>query len=131
MPEGGDVKTYFNKAIFACLVLFQAVLAFNCGQSVTPNNVSISISPNTAAVETSQTLQFNAGVTGTTQTAVNWSIIGSPLECGHDQFHGPLPSSGSAAAGAHYDRGGKRRQPFHLRFGFGLGSGPRQGFKHN
>ena len=75
---------------FVALVLFQAALAFNCGQgqtaSIIPpndlNSISISVSPGTATVETGQTLQLTDNVTGTDNKAVTWTIYSSSVDAG-------------------------------------------------
>jgi hypothetical protein len=41
-----------------------------------PATVSISVSPSTASVQAGQTQQFTASVTGTSNTAVTWSVAG-------------------------------------------------------
>ena len=87
-------------AAFIILVLVEAVLAFNCGQSsqsaptapVEPSNIFISISPGKSAVSTGSTEQFTASVTGTTKTAVTWSILSSGTN------EGSVDSTGSYKA---------------------------------
>jgi arylsulfate sulfotransferase len=75
---------------FVALALFEAVLTFNCAQRsqnssdqpVNLNNISVTISPSTSAVATGQTLQLSASVTGSSQTAVIWSIASSAANSG-------------------------------------------------
>ncbi len=75
---------------FLILMLFQAVLAINCGQNQTfnivqpngSNSVSISVSPGSGTVMTGQTLQLKASVTGSTNKGVTWSIISSSATAG-------------------------------------------------
>jgi arylsulfate sulfotransferase len=73
---------------FFILALFQAFLAFNCGQSpsmttsVGTNNVSVSITPTTAVLKAGQTLQFAAQVTGVSPSYVRWGIDNSGADTG-------------------------------------------------
>jgi arylsulfate sulfotransferase len=75
---------------FLTLVLFQAVLACNCGQNQTfnivpfvdPNAIAVSVSPGTATVATGQTLQLTASVTGSDKKDVNWAIFSASPDAG-------------------------------------------------
>jgi arylsulfate sulfotransferase len=77
------VRRFSRQGLFLCLMLIQAVFAFNCGQSSPStstsssnlNSISVAISPGKSAVPTGGTAQLTASVSGTTQTGVNWSII--------------------------------------------------------
>lgn len=66
------------------LLMTQAVLAINCGQTdpsnLEPgnNNISISITPSSSVVAPDQTLQFSAQVTGVSSAEVAWGIINNP-----------------------------------------------------
>src|SRR5579884_3936363 len=77
------------RAQFIAILLFEALLSFNCGQSSSPDSptlpppdVSVSISPTTSAVATGQSLQLSASVIGASQTAVTWSIISPASNAG-------------------------------------------------
>jgi len=89
---------------FLILVLFQAVLAINCGQNQTfnivqpngSNSVSISVSPGSGTVMTGQTLQLNASVTGTNNKGVTWSIFSSNASAGTIDPSGLYKAPGTA-----------------------------------
>ena len=89
---------------FLILVLFQAVLSFNCGQNqpvniVQPNGsntVSVTVSPDTGTVATGQTLQLTASVAGTTNKDVTWTIIGSSANAGTIDSSGLYKAPGTA-----------------------------------
>ena len=60
-------------------LLFALAFIFGCSDSpkkTNPVSVSVSVSPATASVQTGQTKQFTATITGTTNTAVTWSVTG-------------------------------------------------------
>ena len=75
---------------FVILVLVQAFLTFNCGQSqpasIVPaldlNSISVSVSPSTSTLATGQTLQLTASVTGTDKKDVVWTIYNSSTNAG-------------------------------------------------
>src|ERR1035441_3572166 len=50
----------------------------NSGQAKQSTTVSVTVSPNTAAVAAGATLQFTAAVTNATTQVVNWSVNGAP-----------------------------------------------------
>ena len=89
---------------FLILMLFQAILAINCGQNQTfnivqpngSNSVSISVSPGSGTVMTGQTLQLNASVTGTNNTGVTWSIFSSSNSAGTIDPSGLYKAPGTA-----------------------------------
>ena len=74
----------------AFLALFQAALAFNCGQNPAFNIVpveesswaSVTVSPGSASVTTGQTLQLTAKVAGITDKGVSWTIYNSGAGAG-------------------------------------------------
>jgi len=77
------------RAHFIAILLLEAILCFNCGQSsssssatVSPPDVSVSVSPATSAVATGQSLQLSATVIGTGQSAVTWSITSPASNAG-------------------------------------------------
>jgi hypothetical protein len=71
---------------FALMLVFASVLAINaCGSGASPSKsppvpvpvpVAVTVSPATASVQGDSTLQFTATVTGTSNTAVTWSVDG-------------------------------------------------------
>ncbi len=65
--------------------------------TVTAAAVAVSISPTSASVQTSATQQFTASVTGSTNTAVNWSVNGT---AGGDSTVGTVSASGLYTAPA-------------------------------
>jgi arylsulfate sulfotransferase len=79
-----------NSRWFLILVLFQTVLAINCGQNQTfnlvqpngSNSISVSISPGSATVMTGQMLQLSASVNGSDNKDVSWSIFSSSASAG-------------------------------------------------
>jgi hypothetical protein len=59
--------------------IYFTLILVGCGGSGTstpPTQISISISPLSATVTTGNTQQFTANVSGTTNTAVTWSVLG-------------------------------------------------------
>jgi hypothetical protein len=50
----------------------------NSGQAAQSTTVSVTVSPNTASVQTNATKQFAATVTNATTQTVNWSVNGAP-----------------------------------------------------
>jgi arylsulfate sulfotransferase len=88
------------------LVMEQVALSFNCGQTytITPFNdstkISVSISPSTSAVATSQTLQLTASVTGTDNKDVAWTIYSSSLDAGTIDANGLYKAPGTALLAA-------------------------------
>jgi hypothetical protein len=66
-------------------------LAWGCGGGSTPLNVSITISPASASVQVNMAQQFTATVTGTSNTAVSWSVNGIP---GGNSTVGTITSTG-------------------------------------
>jgi hypothetical protein len=62
-----------------------------------PPQVSISISPKSASLQTGQTQQFNATVSGTSNTGVNWLVNGLP---GGNSSAGTISSAGLYTAPA-------------------------------
>ncbi len=92
-----------KRVFLAWILLVLAVLA-GCGGSSKPTapQVSMTISPSTASVMAGQTQQFTATVTGTTNTAVSWSLSGngcSGAGCGSIDANGmyrapsPIPAA--------------------------------------
>ena len=66
----------FRAFSFAFFFVLLFILG-GCGGSPPPQ-ISVAISPTTASVAACQTKQFTASVTGTTNTAVTWSVTGAP-----------------------------------------------------
>ena len=72
------------------LALFQAILAFDCGQNqpfnIVPvkdsSGVSVTVSPGSATVMAGQTLQLTASVAGATDKGVSWTIFSSSTSAG-------------------------------------------------
>jgi len=59
---------------FSILLTLAAVLgALGCGSS-SSSTIAVTVSPSTASVITNRTQQFTAGVTGTSNEAVNWTL---------------------------------------------------------
>jgi len=56
------------------LTLAAALGALGCGGSSSSGGVTITVSPTAASVITNRTQQFSAAVTGSSNTAVNWSL---------------------------------------------------------
>ena len=56
------------------LTLAAALGALGCGGSSSSGGVTIAVSPSAASVITNRTQQFSAAVTGSSNTAVNWSL---------------------------------------------------------
>jgi len=61
---------------FSCVLLFILGGCGGSGSSTPPVQISVSISPTSATVTAGNNQQFNASVTGTTNTAVTWSVAG-------------------------------------------------------
>lgn len=65
--------------LFLVLLLIEAALTFNCGQSssITPvqPDAIVTVYPEAYAVTTDGTVQFSAGVTNSTDKSVTWSIL--------------------------------------------------------
>ena len=93
-------KKFGGCVSFLALVIIAAVLAIGCGQSLPDarNQISISVSPADSAVASGSALQLDAKVTGTTQTAVTWSIVTSGSNLGSIDSTGlyHAPTSGLA-----------------------------------
>lgn len=109
MPKNktGAVETS-KKSKFSSTIILSALLAITaCGgggsSSTPPPAISVSISPSVASVViNTQTQQFTAAVTGTTNTSVNWSVDGA---AGGSTSTGTISTSGlytpPAAGGTH------------------------------
>ena len=67
---------------FLPFVVAMAILWVGCGgsksSSTTTTTVFVTISPTTASIAGGATQQFTATVTGSTNTAVNWAVDGTP-----------------------------------------------------
>src|SRR5690349_18513441 len=50
--------------------------AMGCGSSSKPSVISVTVAPSSASVAVNKTQQFTATVSGTTNTAVTWSVAG-------------------------------------------------------
>src|SRR5690348_10471900 len=73
--KGGSMT---RRVISRTMVMFViAFLIAGCNSSPKKaDSISISISPSTASVQTGQTKQFTANLTGSTNTGVSWSVVG-------------------------------------------------------
>lgn len=60
----------------SCFLLFILGGCGGSGSSTPPVQISVSISPTSATVTAGNNQQFNASVTGTTNTSVTWSVVG-------------------------------------------------------
>jgi hypothetical protein len=60
----------------AVLLVFQG--CGGSGTSTPPPQISVTVSPGTAALNVAHSQQFTANVTGTTNMAVTWSVVGGP-----------------------------------------------------
>lgn len=62
------------------IILPLLIVGCGGGSSLTPPSgvISVSLNPLSVAVSTGQSAQFTATVTGTTNTAINWSVNGIP-----------------------------------------------------
>jgi hypothetical protein len=71
-------KAIYDPTIRALAILFAGLVAASCGGGGNGGRsiagVGITISPSVASVEAGDTQQFTATVTGTTNTAVTWSV---------------------------------------------------------
>lgn len=101
------MKSRNNILLFA-LVLIVAMFASNCGQgspgtatqSTGSKSVSIAISPELSAVADGKTEQFTVKVTGTTDTAVKWSISTSTENTGTINSNGLYTAPNAALPNA-------------------------------
>jgi hypothetical protein len=75
----------------------------NSGQAAQSTTVSVTVSPNTASVQTNATKQFAATVTNATTQTVNWSVNGAP---GGNSAVGLVSSTGLYTAPAVPPSGG-------------------------
>ena len=92
---------------FFILVLFQAFLAFNCGQApsnnfttTSTNGISVSITPSTSVLKTGQTLQFSAQVTGSNPFLLRWSIDNSGPNTGTIDSSGLYTAPSTSTTGS-------------------------------
>ena len=76
-----------KKVIFFGLIGMLLVLNIGCGQDEDTDGLTVTISPSSANVIVAQTQQFTATVTGTSNTAVTWSVES-------DSTHGEIDSAG-------------------------------------
>jgi hypothetical protein len=65
---------------FCCAVLFVLQGCGGSAGSTPPPQIFVTVSPSTATVIAGGTQQFTAGVTGTTNTGVTWSVAGGPSD---------------------------------------------------
>ena len=88
-------STPFALTIRLVILSTVALCALSCGGggdgSTPPPSISVSISPTTASVAVEATQQFAATVTGTSNTAVTWSVNGTT---GGNQTVGTVSTSG-------------------------------------
>jgi Divergent InlB B-repeat domain len=84
-------------ASVALLVVLVACGGGPSSTSVAPPNVTVSVTPASATVQTGSTQQFSASVTGTSNTAVTWSVSDVT---GGNQTVGTISSTGLYAAPA-------------------------------
>lgn len=66
-----------HRFLFAVLLSASVIFLGSCGGGSTSQTVSIAIMPPSATVAVGQQRQFFATVTGTTNTAVSWSVAGA------------------------------------------------------
>jgi N-acetylneuraminic acid mutarotase len=66
-----------NVKLFALITLAVALSACGGGQSSPPEAVSVTLTPNTASVYLTQSVQFTATVHNSTNSAVTWSLSGA------------------------------------------------------
>src|SRR5260370_5158034 len=71
----------------SCFLLFILGGCGGSGSSTPPVQISVSISPTSATVTAGNNQQFNASVTGTTNTSVTWSVVGGTS-------HGTISTTG-------------------------------------
>src|SRR6266849_9470902 len=97
------VRTNMRKS-FHLSVALSALLIAGCSGTSAPNNqppppagVQVSVSPPTANIRAGDSFPFSAAVSGTTNTAVTWSITGT---AGNPPVIGTITSSGSYTAPA-------------------------------
>jgi hypothetical protein len=84
------------KRILAIMFLLGVVLAAGCGEDVTkPEPVVVRLSPDSAAVETNESLWFRATVLNTSDTTVTWYVDGKV--CG-DSISGTISTEGRYTA---------------------------------
>src|SRR6516165_3169921 len=73
-----SVSTTFRKMLLATVAVSQVVLLSNCGSStsteMSPAVVSVSVSSQSTSAVVGQSVQFNATVSGSSNTAVTWSV---------------------------------------------------------
>jgi hypothetical protein len=82
------------------VVLVLAVVGCGGGSSTTtppPQNVSVTVSPTSASVQTGASTTFTATVTGSSNTAVTWQVNGV---ASGDSTHGSIDSTGKYTAPA-------------------------------
>jgi hypothetical protein len=60
----------------SCFLLFVLGGCGGSGSSTPPVQISVSISPTSVTITAGNNQQFNASVTGTTNTSVTWSVVG-------------------------------------------------------
>jgi hypothetical protein len=90
---------------FNLSVALSALLIAGCAGTSSPNNqppppvagVQVSVSPPTANIRAGDSLPFSAAVSGTTNTAVTWSITGT---AGSPPVIGTITSAGNYTASA-------------------------------
>jgi arylsulfate sulfotransferase len=74
------VNTTLRKVSLLAIVLVEVIILSNCGSSssteMSPAVVSLSLSSQSTSALVGQTAQFTATVTGTSNTAVTWSVNG-------------------------------------------------------
>lgn len=86
------------KGTVSALVLILVLLLASCGGgNSTTTTVTITISPTAVTLSASQTASFTAIVTGTSNTAVTWSVNGVP---GGNDAYGTISASGTYTAPA-------------------------------
>ena len=72
------MSTTFRKMLLATVAVSQVVLLSNCGSStsteMSPAVVSVSVSSQSTSAVVGQSVQFNATVSGSSNTAVTWSV---------------------------------------------------------
>jgi hypothetical protein len=77
---GGTFAQRLGLFFSSLLVMFLAGCTLsNAGSATPPAQISLAISPTSASMQVGKTQQFTATVTGSTNTAVNWSATGGTI----------------------------------------------------
>jgi len=66
-----------NAKPFALVILLIALSACGAGQSTPPEEISVTLTPDTASVQVTESVQLTAAVHNSTNSAVTWSLRGA------------------------------------------------------